>query len=260
MPPVDVLGIRVDALDLAGLLGAVDALIEEHRRPGAAQRGAAERGGTVAYVNVHVANEAAAHHDVRRFLNDADICYCDGAGIVLGARMLGHTLPGRMTGADWIWDLAAHAEGRYHLYWLGSEPGVTDAAAAVLQARHPALQISTDHGFHPKHGPENSALIARINAARPDIVLVGMGTPTQERWTAENRAAIDAPVVWVLGATADFVSGNVKRGPAWLHQRQEWLARLIVDPRRLWKRYLVGNALFLLRVARQRASAGPVSR
>jgi len=247
--PVDVLGVHVDALDLSGLLGAVDTLILKHRSH-------ADTGATVAYVNVHVANEAVVNEDVRRFLNAADICYCDGAGIVLGARLLGHTLPGRMTGADWIWDLAAHAERRYHLYWLGSEPGVTAAAAALLQTRHPALQITTDHGFHAKTGPENTALLERINAARPDIVLVGMGTPVQERWTAENRAAIDAPVVWVLGATADFVSGKVERGPAWLHQRQEWLARLLVDPRRLWKRYLIGNAFFLLRIARQRAGAG----
>ena len=159
-----------------------------------------------------------------------------------------------MTGADWIWDLAAHAEGRYRLYWLGSEPGVTAEAANVLKARHPALDIVTDHGFHAKTGPENDALIARINEAMPAIVLVGMGTPVQELWVERNREAIQAPVVWVLGATADFVSGKVNRGPVWLHRNQEWLARLITEPRRLWRRYLIGNGVFLARVLKQRVA------
>lgn len=240
MHAVPVLGVGIEPLDLEALLRRVDALVSQRRHA------------TVAYVNVHVLNTAATSPDLRAFLNGADVCYCDGAGVVLGARILGHTLPERMTGADWIWDLARHAEGRYHLYWLGSEPGVTDAAAAVLRERHPQLRITTDHGFHAKQGPDNDAVVARINAARPDIVLVGMGTPIQERWTAANRAAIDAPVVWVLGATADFVSGKVDRGPAWLHTRQEWLARLLVDPRRLWRRYLIGNAVFLGRVCAER--------
>lgn len=238
---VNVAGVNVAGLDVVGLLAAVDGLV---------LRGNA----TVAYANVHVLNEASAGPTaagLRGFLNAADVCYCDGSGVVLGARILGRQLPGRMTGADWIWDLARHAEGRHRLFWLGSEPGVTEAAAVVLRERHPALDVVTDHGFHAKTGPENDALIARINAAKPDIVLVGMGTPTQELWTAANRAAIDAPVVWVLGATADFVSGKVSRGPAWLHQNQEWIARLVTEPRRLWKRYLIGNTVFLLRVARQ---------
>ncbi len=237
---VTVLGVRVDGLDVAGLLARVDVLV-------------ARGGATVAYANVHVINTAASSEgaDVRAFLNGADVCYCDGGGVVMGARLLGHALPGRMTGADWIWDLARHAEGRYRLYWLGSEPGVTEAAAAILREKHPRLAIVCDHGFHGKSGPENDEVVAKINASKSDIVLVGMGTPTQERWVAANRAAITAPVVWVLGATADFVSGKVARGPAFLHQNQEWLARLYTEPRRLWRRYLIGNTVFLARVGAQ---------
>jgi len=113
--------------------------------------------------------------------------------------------------------------------------------------------IDTDHGFHADIAP----LIARINAFGPDVVLVGMGTPTQERWIARWRGALDAPVVWALGATHDFVSGRVSRGPAVLHQNQEWLARLLVDPRRLWRRYLLGNTAFIARVVRQRLTTNP---
>lgn len=239
---IDVLGVGVDRCDLSGLLDRVGTLVD--RRATA----------TVAYANVHVLNTAVEDEALRRFLNGVDLCYCDGGGVVLGARLLGHDLPGRMTGADWIWDLARVAEGRWRLFWLGGEPGVTDAAAAKLKERHPTLQVETDHGYHDKEGAGNDALIARINAAAPDIVLVGMGTPAQERWVATNRHRLDAPVVWVLGATADFISGKVSRGPAVLYNNVEWLARLITEPRRLWRRYLIGNTLFLSRVARQRLS------
>ena len=246
MARVDVLGVGVDALTWPELLAAVSAAI------------ATGGPSTVAYANVHVLNVAQRDAALRAFLNAADICYCDGNGVVLGSRLLGQPLPGRMTGADWIWLLAAAAsEAGWRIHWIGGEPGVTAAAAAALRARFPALSVSTDHGFHARAGVDNDACLARLNRARPHIVLVGMGTPIQERWVADNRGRMDAPVVWCLGATADFVSGRVRRpGPAWLVEHHEWLSRLIADPRRLWRRYLLGNGRFLLRVARQRTRAG----
>ena len=231
-----VLGVGIDPLDRAAMLDAADALVDA--------RGKA----IVVYANVHVLNVAAGDAGLRDFLNAADLCYCDGEGVRLGARLLGEVLPERMTGADWIHDLAAHCAGRRRIYWVGGAAGVVERAADLLREAHPGLVIAGEHGY----GDDDDARITRINANEPDIVLVGMGTPVQERWVAEHRARIDAPVVWVVGATADFVSGHVSRGPAWLHQRQEWLARLLVDPRRLWRRYLFGNAVFLARVARER--------
>ena len=170
---------------------------------------------------------------------------------VLGARLQGKHLPERMTGADWIWDLAKLAESQgWTLAWVGGEPGVSQAAAETLREKHPKLKLHSEHGFYsPEQTP---ALLARINAAEPDIVLVGMGTPTQEHWTAEHRSALSAPVVWCLGATADFESGKTDRGPGFLNQNAEWLARLITEPERLWKRYLLGNPLFIARVLKER--------
>jgi N-acetylglucosaminyldiphosphoundecaprenol N-acetyl-beta-D-mannosaminyltransferase len=237
-----ILGVRVDSYTLDTLLERVTALV--------GARGHA----TVAYVNVHVLNTAAGDPALRDFLNAADVCFADGSGVVLGARLLGGSLPGRMTGADWIHDLALHAAGRrWRLAWVAGKPGVTERAARALEAQHPGVRfVFTDHGYHPSQGPEHDDLLARLNASAPDLVLVGMGTPIQERWVAANRARIAAPVVWCVGATADFVSGEVSRGPKVLYDNQEWLARLLVDPRRLWRRFLVGNPLFLARVARQR--------
>ncbi len=237
-----VLGVGVDPISADELLPRVAALIE--------QRGPA----TVTYANVHVMNQARSDRDLTEFITQASLVYCDGNGVRLGARILGESLPGRMTGADWIWDLAAQAEGRWRLYWIGGEPGVTAAAAEVLQTKHPRLAIGTDHGFHPRKGPENAACIRRINAYGPDIVLVGMGTPEQEHWVSARRDQLEAPVVWCLGATADFITGRLPRGPAWLTQRAEWLVRLASEPRRLWRRYLVGNTVFMARVIRSRLS------
>ncbi|GDX80280.1 N-acetylmannosaminyltransferase [Deltaproteobacteria bacterium] len=241
---ISLLGVPIDDVTRAGMLDRVATLVE---------RGRAGSPATVAYVNVHVLDVAGRDDALVGFLNAADLVYCDGAGVVLGARLSGENLTERMTGADWIWDFAARAEGNWRVFWLGGEPGVTAEAASRLRAKHPRLTIEADHGFHTDLAP----LIARINAFQPDILLVGMGTPTQEAWVARWRGALDAPVVWVLGATHDFVAGRVSRGPEWLHQRQEWLARLWVDPKRLWRRYLLGNGRFFLRVLKARRAPRP---
>ncbi|MFT5685829.1 MAG: N-acetylglucosaminyldiphosphoundecaprenol N-acetyl-beta-D-mannosaminyltransferase [Myxococcota bacterium] len=239
---VDVLGVGVHPLTWSELLACVGEFI------------AAGVPRTIAYANVHVINTAARNAPLRDFLTSVDVCYCDGNGVVLGAKLLGREIPERMTGADWIWSLAEVATDReWRVYWIGGAPGITEAAAEKLKERHPALQIATDHGYHAKTGPENDTALAKINAFAPHIVLVGMGTPLQEQWVNEVRASLNAPVVWCLGATADFISGTVQRpGPEWLVENHEWLSRLIADPRRLWQRYLIGNTAFLARVVRAR--------
>lgn len=241
MERVRVLGVAIDPVDRVGMLEMVRGFVQENARR------------TVAYANIHVLNTAQNEAELRRFLSQVDLCYCDGEGVRLGARILGKSLPERMTGADWIWDLGKMAQQEsWTLGWLGGEPGVTAEAARVLEKRFGGLRIVTEHGFFEKEGPENDAVIAGINAVRPQILLVGMGTPIQEKWVLAQREKLQVPVVWVIGATADFVSGKVRRGPEFLHQRQEWLARLLVDPRRLWRRYLLGNTLFMGRVLKER--------
>jgi N-acetylglucosaminyldiphosphoundecaprenol N-acetyl-beta-D-mannosaminyltransferase len=236
---IKVSGLPVDALTISQLIDAVGTLIESPTKH------------NVGYLNVHVANKARKHPVLKQFVKEASIIYCDGSGIKLGARILGKDLPERMTGADWIWELAdkANANG-WKIYWIGGEEGVTGLAADVLRDGRPDLLIETDHGFHK--GDALKGAIDRINAFAPHIVLVGMGSPVQEEWVTKWRPDIDAPVVWCLGATADFISGKTDRGPEWLYTRAEWLARLITEPRRLAHRYLVGNTVFLGRVIWQR--------
>ena len=239
----EVLGLPVHVLDRSGLLEAVDDMIASGGRH------------TIAYANIHTWNTALERPELAEFLRLADVVYCDGEGVRLAARAQGVRLPERMTGADWIWDLAEHAASRgYQVFWIGGREGVAAEAGLRLRQAHPGLTVvGTHHGYFEHGGADSDALVAAVNRAAPDIVLVGMGTPLQEQWVARVRDGLQAPVVWVLGATADFVSGRVTRGPEVLHRHGlEWLARLLVEPRRLWRRYLVGNARFAARVLRER--------
>jgi N-acetylglucosaminyldiphosphoundecaprenol N-acetyl-beta-D-mannosaminyltransferase len=190
-------------------------------------------------------------------LNSAEIVFCDGAGVVLGARILGNHIPQRITYADWTWQLAEFAEPRgFTLFFLGARPGVADKAAANLKARYPDLRIvGTHHGYFDKTpgSAENEAVIEQINTVRPNILIVGFGMPLQERWLMENWDRIDANVALTGGAVFDYVSGELQRAPRWMTDNGlEWLGRLLIEPRRLWRRYLIGNPLFLWRVLKQR--------
>jgi N-acetylglucosaminyldiphosphoundecaprenol N-acetyl-beta-D-mannosaminyltransferase len=225
------------------------------------------RGGQLGFVlnvNAHCLNLCYEDRTLRDSLNGADVVFCDGAGVMLAARMLGGRIPARITYADWIWQLADFAAAEnFSLYFLGARPGVAQEAARRLRERYPDLRIvGVRHGYfdHSAGSAENREVLEEINAAAPDILLVGLGMPLQERWLEENRHVLDAGVALTCGAVFDYASERARRAPRLLTESGfEWLARLLREPRRLWRRYLVGNPLFLLRVLRQLLSR-PASR
>ena len=219
----------------------------------------------VLHANVHGLNLAYRNGRLRGLFNRAPIVFCDGSGVMLGARILGRRIPERITYADWTWKLAAFAEERgLSLFFLGARPGVAEKAARRLEYRFPKLRIAgAEHGYFERTlgSPENEAIIKKINAARPDVLLVGFGMPVQEFWLAENWEKVDANVALTGGAVFDYVSGELRRGPRFLTDRGlESVARLMVEPRRLWRRYVIGNPLFLLRVLKQRLGRGAARR
>jgi len=223
------------------------------------------RGGIVLNVNAHGLNLCHGDEELRRFFAAADVVFCDGAGVRLAARILGGRLPERITYADWLPRLAALAEERgFSLFFLGARPGVAGKAARRLRKAHPHLKIvGVRHGFfdHRAGSTENGEVVAEINAARPDILLLGLGMPLQERWLMENHRGLDFGVALTGGAVFDYASGRLRRGPRLLTDNGfEWLARLLVEPGRLWRRYLFGNPLFLARVLAQRWREGAASR
>lgn len=211
----------------------------------------------VLYANAHGLNLCCGRPWLRHFFNKSEIVFCDGAGVMLGAWILGYHIPERITYADWMWNLAAFAAPReFTFYFLGAKPGVADRAAQRLITHHPDLRIvGVHHGYFDKTpgSVENEAVIREINDRHPNILVLGLGMPLQERWLLENWAAIEANVALTGGAVFDYLSGELRRAPRWMTDNcLEWLGRLIIEPRRLWKRYLIGNPLFVWRVLKQR--------
>lgn len=208
-------------------------------------------------VNVHCMNLMYDVSWLRPFLNSAEIVFCDGIGVVIGAWMLGEYLPQRITYADWMWQLCAFAESEGHsLFLLGAKEGISEQARDKLMQTFPQLNIvGTHHGYFtktPEH-PENQAVIEVINRTKPDILMVSFGMPLQEKWLLENWDSLDANVALTGGAALDYISGNLRRAPKWMTDNGlEWLGRLIIEPRRLWQRYVIGNPLFLFRVLQYR--------
>jgi len=240
-----VLGIQLSTCDQPELLDAIQQGIIKRKKM------------TVLSGNVYSFNLAYRQLWLRSFFNQADVVRLDGAGVRLGAWILGHRTPSRMTWADFAWQLAEFAEPRgFTFFFLGARPGVADKAAANLKVRFPDLRIvGTHHGYFNKSpgSAENEAVIEQINAVKPNILIVGFGMPLQERWLMENWDRIDANVALTGGAVFDYVSGELQRAPRWMTDNGlEWLGRLLIEPRRLWKRYLIGNPLFIWRVFKQR--------
>ena len=242
---VDVLGVPVDALTVEELHQHLRRFIDRDSRA------------TVLHANVHAINLACRHAWFAGVLRDADLVFCDGEGVRLGARILGERLPPRITYADWTWQLATWCRSTgTSLFLIGALPGVAAEAAARLVAHAPGLAIAgTHHGFFDKSHDSIATIgvIDVINRAKPDIVIVGFGMPVQEQWVHAHRHRIDAPVVLTGGAVFDYVSGRQRRAPMWMTRHGlEWLGRLVIEPGRLMGRYVGGNPLFLARVLRQR--------
>jgi N-acetylglucosaminyldiphosphoundecaprenol N-acetyl-beta-D-mannosaminyltransferase len=209
------------------------------------------------YVNAHALNVAYTTPWFRDYLNQVAIVFCDGFGVKWGAKLLGYHIPERFTPPDWI-DRLAHIARQhdYALFLLGSQPGVAAKTATLLEQRYPGLRIvGTHHGYFDKRldSSENQAVVQAINAAKPDMLIVGLGTLVQEHWLKENWTTLTCHVALTVGAAFDYVSGEVARGPRWMTDHGlEWLSRLVVEPRRLWRRYVIGNPLFLWRILMQR--------
>ncbi len=245
MQKVTLLGVKIDALSLHDLLAFVERVIADGRRA------------LIFHVNVRALNLAYEHAWYRNCLNQADIAYCDGMGVQLAARFLYKTYVPRYTLPDWIARLADVAVRQgYTLFFLGSLPGVTEKAADILMEQHPGLRIvGTHHGYFQKGlaHKENQAVLKAINAAKPDILILGFGMPLQERWLQENWHGLEAKVAITGGAIFEYLSGNLKRGPKWMTDHYlEWLAKLVISPQRYASRYLYDIPKFAWRILREK--------
>jgi N-acetylglucosaminyldiphosphoundecaprenol N-acetyl-beta-D-mannosaminyltransferase len=216
------------------------------------------------FCTVHTAVEATENPALLGALQSADLVCTDGMPLVWICRLRGARDVERVAGPDVMLVLCDKGRplGLRH-YFLGGGPGTPETLAARMTSRFKGLQVAGTHS--PPFGniapDEDTRIIAAINASRPDIVWVGLGTPKQDVWAADHAAVLAAPVILAVGAAFDFHSGRLRRAPRWMRQAGfEWLFRLLMEPRRLWRRYLTTNARFgwlLLReeVARWRDSS-----
>lgn len=233
---VRILGVPIVRMDTESALTAVEEL------------GESSDPALIAYANAHTLNLAWADIDYRRLLLDAGLVLNDGIGIELAARMRGVGFPANLNGSDFnpeILRLAA-AKG-WRAFFLGARPGVAETAAARLVERIEGLEVvGCRDGYFDEN--ENDRVVEEIRESGAAVLMVALGNPLQERWLADNLDATGARLGVGVGAFFDFTAGSAKRAPGWMNKVGiEWVWRLALEPRRMWRRYVVGNPLFLRR-------------
>jgi N-acetylglucosaminyldiphosphoundecaprenol N-acetyl-beta-D-mannosaminyltransferase len=198
----------------------------------------------------------------REIYRNAFLAVPDGVPILWAAKFLKTPLKGRVNGSDLFEKLCAMGASKpLKIFLLGGRPGAADLAAEVLEARYPGLKIVGTHcppyGF--ESDPIETALTSRlILEAAPNLLFVGLGSPKQEKWIYANYQQLKVPVSVAIGVSFELVAGMVKRAPIWMQNLGlEWLFRLIVEPKRLWKRYVLGNPNFVWLVIKQKLGISP---
>jgi exopolysaccharide biosynthesis WecB/TagA/CpsF family protein len=207
-------------------------------------------GGMVVTMNVDHAVLLQRERGLQEGYRVAAYRYADGMPVVWLSRLLGRPLPGRVTGADLVPAVLERAEALgLSVHLVGGAPATAEAAKSTVLARHPRLtwtgHESPERGF--ERDPERAAAVVEaVASASPDIVLVCLGSPKQEEWAVRHHSALPGSVLLCTGAAVDFLAGTLSRAPRWVQAIGfEWLYRLLKEPRRLWRRYLVQDAAFI---------------
>jgi N-acetylglucosaminyldiphosphoundecaprenol N-acetyl-beta-D-mannosaminyltransferase len=218
------------------------------------------KGGVVFTPNVDHVVKAEHHPDFRRAYSRADLCLADGMPLVWASRLMGSPLPEKVSGSDLVVPLMRlAAERRWGVYLLGGGRGVAEQAGEKLTRELGARIVGTDSPTVGPDGGDDSSeqTLERLRAARPDLVLVAFGTPKGELWIDRFSDRIRPAVAVGVGGSLDFIAGRIRRAPAWMSRAGiEWLFRLLQEPRRMWRRYLVEDPAFIVIAARSRRRAG----
>lgn len=203
----------------------------------------------VSFLNVDCVNKAVTDLGYRQILTNSDLRLADGIGLRIGGKLLKSPIRENVNGTDLFPRLCASMEGRnLSIYLLGGREGVAERVAAWLEARYPSLRIAGLH--HGYFGPDEDAEVCRqIEQSGADILLVAFGAPLQERWIHRNLGSLKVRAALGVGGLFDFYSGRISRAPQWLREvGLEWTYRLYQEPGRMWRRYLLGNAIFMFRI------------
>jgi len=233
-------GVRVDNVDSATALQHVDRYGREPRpRPPR----------IVFFVNVHSLHLARKDPHLVRCINTADLVLPDGSGLALAGRLFGHPIRENVNGTDFLPQVLARARDRgWTVFLLGGKQDVVERCGRIIEARFPGIRIAGVHHGHCSE-EEQASVVAQITALRPDILLVGMGTPIQESWIVRNAPHLGAGICFGVGGLFDFLAGEKPRAPVWLRRAGlEWTFRFLNDPGGKWNRVVVEIPVFLGRL------------
>ncbi len=231
-----ILGISFETRGQSAAVSAIDDALNSGQRV------------NIAFANAHSVNLATRDPAFLATLSNFWVLN-DGLGVDIASRIkFGKPFVENLNGTDFVPHFFRASRHRYRIFLVGAQEDVVARAAQILQERFPQHEIAGyHHGYFPPE--ENAELCQRIRDSKANVVLVGMGNPRQEFWIAENGEATGAEILFGVGALFDFMSGRIRRAPTWVRNaRFEWLYRFLQEPRRLWRRYLIGNAAFLKKV------------
>jgi N-acetylglucosaminyldiphosphoundecaprenol N-acetyl-beta-D-mannosaminyltransferase len=240
---VNVLGVGISVLNLRTALAAISEAIQTRRK------------GYICVTGVHGVMEAQEDPVFKKILNEAFLCTPDGMPMVWAGKLNGRREMSRVYGPDLMLDVCAWSEqsGCRHFFYGGAD-GVAELLVDKLRTRFPKLQVAGTFTppFRPLNPDEEKKLQDQIRDGRPDILWVGLSTPKQEKFMAEYLPKLDVTLMAGVGAAFDFHSGRVKQAPRWMQRSGlEWFYRLCSEPRRLAKRYLRNNPLFIINFSLQ---------
>lgn len=241
---INLLGVRVSAFDLPAAVAEMDATIAQSQ---------------LAHVStcpVYTLMQGHERADVRSALNAATWVTPDGMPVVWALRLFGARGVGRVYGPDLMLALTElSARKGYAQYYLGGGPGVAEALAETMQRRFAGLKVAGTYcpPFRDLTSDEERAMLEQINTSGAQVVWIGLGSPKQDLWMARYRSHLTPPLLVAVGAAFDFFTGRQSQAPRWMQRSGlEWLFRLIQEPRRLWRRYLIYNPKFLYELSLQR--------
>ncbi|NQT33537.1 MAG: WecB/TagA/CpsF family glycosyltransferase [Candidatus Omnitrophica bacterium] len=201
---------------------------------------------TIGYVNAHCINVARHDEDYRDVINSFDLVIPDGIGVSIAGFLKNCPVAAKLSATDFFSRCIEefHSQGK-KFFLVGAKPEIITKVCSNLREKYPEIQIS---GYHHGYDAEsnNEEICRQINACKPDIVLVAMGAPKQEKWISNNKDKIDAKVFIGVGGLFDFIAGANKRAPIFMRKTGlEWVYRIYQEPKRMWKRYILGNPKFL---------------
>lgn len=238
---VQFLNVQIDNLSMKGTIAEMEELIRQ-KKPS-----------LVVTPNAH--HIYLLKHDkvFREVYNDASLVIADSTAILWASKLFGRPLKERVPGSDLLPSFCkVAANKKIRIFFLGAGPGIAEKAAEILTGKHPGLKItgtySPPFGFE-KNEKENRKIIDIVKKCTPDVLFVGLGSPKSEKWGWKYKDEINVPVTISTGAGFDFIANKVKRAPVWIQKMgMEWFFRLVQEPTRLWKRYLVGNTIFAIQI------------